>query len=83
MDFSPSTTQIYPAVAVQTLALPFTLILCITSMLRERSIHYQDERRLVRLYKQHAFVFELVQLFVTLMACGFVAGNTFAAIEAR
>lgn len=52
-------------------------------MLRERSIHYQDERRLVRLYKQHAFVFELVQFFVTLMACGFVAGNTLAAVEAR
>jgi hypothetical protein len=82
MDFLPS-AQLYSAVTVQTLALPFTLVLCITSMLRERSIHHQDERRLVRLYKQHAFVFELVQFFVTLMACGFVAGNTFAAVEAR
>lgn len=52
-------------------------------MLRERSIHHEDERRLVRLYKQHAFVFELVQFFVTLMSCGFVAGNTLAAVEAR
>lgn len=82
MDFSPS-AQLYSAVAVQTLALPCTLILCIASMLRERSIHHQDEKRLIRLYKQHAFAFELVQFFVTLMACGFVAGNTLAAIEAR
>jgi hypothetical protein len=82
MDFLPS-TQIYPAVAVQTLALPCTLILCITSMLRERFIHHQDERRLVRLYKQHACIFELVQISVALMAFGFVAGNTAAAIEAR
>lgn len=82
MDFSPS-AQIYSAVAVQTLALPCTLVLCIISMLRERSIHHEDERRLVRLYKQHAFALELVQFFVTLMACGFVAGNTLAAIEAR
>jgi hypothetical protein len=82
MAFLPS-AQLYTAVAVQTLALPCTLILCIISMLRERSIHHQDERRLVRLYKQHAFVFELVQFFVTLMACGFVAGNTLAAVEAR
>ena len=82
MDFSPS-AQLYSTVAVQALDLPFTLILCIISMLRERSIHHQDERRLVRLYKQHAFAFELVQFFVTLMACGFVAGNTLAAVEAR
>jgi hypothetical protein len=82
MEFSPS-AQLYSAVAVQTLALPCTLVLCITSMLRERSIHYQDEKRLVRLYKQHAFAFEFVQFFVTMMACGFVAGNTLAAIEAR
>jgi len=82
MDFLPS-AQLYSALAVQTLALPCTLILCITSMLRERSIHHQDERRLVRLYKQHAFMFELVQFFVTMMACGFMAGNTMAAIEAR
>lgn len=82
MDSLPS-AHIYPAVAVQTLALPCTLVLCITSMLRERSIHHQDERRLVRLYKQHACIFELVQISVALMAFGFVAGNTAAAIEAR
>jgi hypothetical protein len=52
-------------------------------MLRERCIHHQDERRLVRLYKQHACIFELVQISVALMAFGFVAGNTAAAIEAR
>ena len=82
MSFPPS-AHFDLAIVIQTLALPCTLILCITSMLRERSISYQDEKRLVRLYKQHAFVFELVQFFVTLMACGFVAGNTVAAIEAR
>lgn len=82
MDSSTS-AQLYPAVALQTLALPCTLVLCITSMLRERSIHHQDERRLVRLYKQHACIFELVQVSVALMAFGFVAGNTAAAIEAR
>lgn len=82
MELPPS-AQLYSAVAVQTLALPCTLVLCITSMLRERSIHHQDEKSLIRLYKQHAFAFELVQFFVTLMASGFVAGNTLAAIEAR
>lgn len=82
MDFLPP-AQLYSAVAVQTLALPCTLILCITSMLRERSIHHHDEKRLVRLYKQHAFAFELFQFFVALIACGFVSGNTLAAIEAR
>jgi hypothetical protein len=82
MDFLQS-TQFDSAIALQTLALPMTLILCITSMLRERSISQQDEKRLVRLYKQHAFMFELVQFFVALMACGFVAGNTVAALEAR
>ena len=82
MEFSPY-AQLYSAVAAQTLALPCTLILCITSMLRERSIHHQDEKRLERLYKQHAFAFEFIQFFVTMMACGFVAGNTLAAIEAR
>ena len=82
MDFPPS-AHIDSAIAVQTLALPWTLVLCITSMLHERSIGYQDEKRLVRLYKQHAFAFELIQYFVSLMACGFVAGNTVAAIEAR
>jgi hypothetical protein len=82
MDFSPS-AHVDFAIAVQTLALPWTLVLCIISMLRERSIGYQDEKRLVRLYKQHAFAFELTQYFVSLIACGFVAGNTAAAIEAR
>jgi hypothetical protein len=82
MEFLPP-TQLDSAIALQTLALPMTLLLCITSMLRERSINQQDEKRLVRLYKQHAFMFELVQFFVALMACGFVAGNTIAALEAR
>jgi hypothetical protein len=82
MDFSPS-AHVDIAIAIQTLALPCTLVLCIISMLRERSIGYQDEKRLVRLYKQHAFAIELVQFFVTLVACGFVAGNTVAANEAR
>lgn len=82
MELSPS-AHLYSAVAMQTLAIPCTLILCITSMLRERAIHHQDEKRLVRLYKQHAFAFEFVQFFVTMIACGFVAGNTLAAIEAR
>jgi hypothetical protein len=70
------------AIALQILALPSTLLLCMTSMLRERSINHLDEKRLVRLYKQHAFAFELVQFSVALMACGFVAGNTVAALEA-
>lgn len=82
MAFLPS-AQLDSAIVLQTLALPCTLILCVTSMLREQSIGDQDEKRLVRLYKQHAFAFELVQFFVALMACGFVAGNTVAAIEAR
>jgi hypothetical protein len=82
MDFLPS-TQLDSAIALQTLALPMTLLLCITSMLRERSINQQDEKRLVRLYKQHAFMSELVQFFVALMSFGFVTGNTLAALEAR
>lgn len=82
MDLLPS-TQLDAAIALQTLALPCTLILCIISMLRERSIGHHDEKRLVRLYKQHAFAFELVQYFVSLMACGFVVGNMVASFEAR
>jgi hypothetical protein len=82
MEFLP-TMHVHSAIGLQLLALPGTLILCFTSMLRERSIDYRDEKRLVRLYKQHAFVLELVQLFVTLMAFGFATGNTVAAFEAR
>ena len=75
--------HVHSAIGLQLLALPSTLILCFTSMLRERSIGDRDEKRLVRLYKQHAFVLELVQLFVTFMAFGFATGNTMAAFEAR
>lgn len=75
--------QLSSALLLQTLALPGTLILCFTSMLRERSIGDQDEKRLTRLYKQHAIVLETVQFLVTLMACGFITGNTAAAFEAR
>jgi hypothetical protein len=82
MDFLP-TMHVHSAIGLQLLALPSTLILCFTSMLRERSIGDRDEKRLVRLYKQHAFVLELVQLLVTLMAFGFATGNTMAAFEAR
>ena len=82
MEFLP-TMHVHSAIGLQLLALPSTLILCFTSMLRERSIGDRDEERLVRLYKQHAFVLELVQLFVTLMAFGFATGNTMAAFEAR
>ena len=82
MEFPPS-THLESAIAMQTLALPCTLLLCITSMLRERSIGHQDEKRLVRLYKQHALILEVVQFFVALMACGFMSGNTVAAWETR
>ena len=82
MELIP-TMHLHPAIGLQLLALPSTFILCFTSMLRERSIGEQDEKRLVRLYKQHAFILELVQLFVTLMAFGFATGNTVAAFEAR
>jgi hypothetical protein len=82
MEFLP-TMHLHSAIGLQLLALPSTLILCFTSMLRERSIGDRDEKRLVRLYKQHAFVLELVQLAVTLMAFGFATGNTIAAFEAR
>lgn len=75
--------QLSSAISLQTLALPGTLALCIISMLRERSIGGQDEKRLVRLYKQHAVVLELAQFLVALMACGFIVGNTVAALEAR
>ncbi|KAM0714795.1 hypothetical protein Q7P37_009259 [Cladosporium fusiforme] len=75
--------QLRLALTLQTLAIPSTLILCFTSMLRERSIGEQDEKRLVRLYKQHAFALELVQLFVILMAFGLITGNTVAAFEAH
>jgi hypothetical protein len=82
MELLP-TMHVHSAIGLQLLALPSTLILCFTSMLRERSIGERDEKRLVRLYKQHAFILELVQLFVTLMAFGFATGNTVAAFEAR
>ena len=82
MDHLPY-TQVDFAIVVQTLALPCTLVLCVTSMLRERFIGYQDDRRLIRVYKQHACAFEIIQFLVTLMTSGFVAGNTVAAIEAR
>jgi hypothetical protein len=82
MELLP-TMHVHSAIGLQLLALPSTFILCFTSMLRERSIGEQDEKRLVRLYKQHAFILELVQLFVTLMAFGFATGNTVAAFEAR
>lgn len=75
--------QLSSAIAMQTLALPVTLALCIISMLRERSIGDRDEKRLIRLYKQHAIVLEIVQFFVALTACGFIVGNTVAALEAR
>lgn len=71
------------AVALQTLALPCTLILCITSMLHERSIGEKDEKRLIQLYKQHAVVLELIQSLLALMTGGFIAGNTIASLEAR
>lgn len=76
-------TQIHLALALQTLSIPSTLLLCLTSMLRERSIGSQDEKRLIQLYKQHTFALELVQLFVILLAFGLMAGNTVAAFEAR
>lgn len=82
MDLTPP-VELHHAMALQSLALPSTLTLCFTSMLRERAIGDGDEKRLIRLYKQHAFALELLQLFVILMAFGLITGNTVAALEAR
>lgn len=82
MDLTPP-VELHHVMALQSLALPSTLTLCFTSMLRERAIGDGDEKRLIRLYKQHAFALELLQLFVILMAFGLITGNTVAALEAR
>lgn len=82
MDLLPP-TQLRPAMALQTLVLPSTLLLCFVSMLRERSIGDLDEKSLVRLYKQHAWALEAFQFIVSLVAIGLITGNTVAAFEAR